>query len=119
MRDKIKDQQLTSLNEYIDTKSWDLADKLIKSWDVEKPIKEYNLAYLKFKQGLEVDALMILDHLKYSGMYSKDVRFANDEVKKSLDIYFIEERLSPLDKIVLEAKLIPQDFFISGFWQRF
>ena len=113
MLDKIKDQQLSSLNTYIEEKSWNSAKDLIKSLNLPPPLEKYNLAYLAHLQGDDVYAIKTLENIKYRGMFSKDVDLAIKEVQKSLDIYYIEERMNAFDKTIISLKLVPQDFFIA------
>lgn len=108
-------QILEQLKEKFHTKDFEGAIKLIKANkdSFEPGLYEYNLAISYMKNNQMVDARVSLEEAKSKGFYSNELENALKEVKKSLEVYRLEESQDFNDNFTGFVASVPVDLYIT------
>jgi hypothetical protein len=113
MSDKVKDQEMSKLKEFVINKEFKKAYAHLGTLNLEQPISSYNLAYVKFHEGFPVQARAILERLKFNGLYSKEINNGLSYIKDELALTMIESESTKLYQLALNSTSLPKAFFPS------
>lgn len=108
-------QILDQLKEKFNSEDFEAAIELIKSNkdSFEPGIYEYNLAIAYMKNNQFVEARVSLEEAKSNGFYSNELESALSEVKKSLEVYRLEESQNFNDTFTNVVTTVPIDLYIT------
>lgn len=107
MSDTVKDQEMSKLKQLVVQKKFQDAYAYLRSLNLDGPILNFNLAYVKFYEGKPAEARGLLEKVKYNGMFSREVNSSLNFLKHELGIKNLEMEYSKIDSSIIELSSFP------------